>query len=92
MAKKLKPIIYYLSNKEVQTTWTTWNIYTKDATNRYTDNELVRLEVWLEPYEARVSRTVLRGVRTGNSLILPDYFKLLNQVIKLEPKSFKNSC
>lgn len=72
MAKKLKPIIYYLSNKEVQTTWTTWNIYTKDATNRYTDNELVRLEVWLEPYEARVSRTVLRGVRTGNSLILPD--------------------
>ena len=50
------------------------NIYTKDVINRYTDDELVRLEVWLEPYEARVSRTVLRGVRTGNSPILPDYF------------------
>ncbi len=50
------------------------NIYTKDVTNRYTDDELVRLEVWLEPYEVRISSTVLRGVRTGNSPILPDYF------------------
>ena len=68
------------------------NIYTKDVTNRYTDDELVRLEVWLEPYEVRISSTVLRGVRTGNSPILPDYFKLLNQAIKLKLKSFRSYC
>ena len=81
MGKNLKSIILYLSNKGVQTTGTTLNTSIKDVINRYMDNEFLRLEVWLEPCDWKQLRTVLRGVRTGNSPILPDYSEPANRVM-----------
>jgi len=35
-------------------------------------------EKWLEPYEGRLSRTVLRGRRCSNALLLPDQMHTVN--------------
>src|SRR6516165_9279923 len=66
---------------EVRRRWTTWSCYTSTATDsstrkRVTDgpNRVLRGALGrLEPYEAEVSRTVLRGRGGSNASLLPDH-------------------
>src|SRR6516165_7978980 len=67
---------------EVRRRWTTWSCYTSTDTDsstrkRVTDgpNRVLRGALGrLEPYEAEVSRTVLRGRGGSNASLLPDRF------------------
>jgi hypothetical protein len=72
-----------------------WNLYFKKCTSAKhsaMDPGLQEVDQWLEPYAARVARTILRGGRGSNASSLPDPIFFTLMLCHNRSRYFSNSA